>query len=322
MDANFKTPETLQAAIEFFADPANCHAYMVQMRWPDGVVTCPICNQANPRYLTNQRRFECRKKHPRRQFSVKVGTIFEDSPIPLKSWLLAVWMITNCKNGISSYELARAIGVTQKTAWFMNHRIRLAMQDDGGGTLGGHVEVDETYIGGKARNMNKAQRQKALSGRGFKNAWAGKVAVLGLLERHPEKGKSRIRTKPIDSIRTYRLHTEVTENVEDGSTVYTDALASYSKLDLYYQHKVIDHAEKYVDGVVHTNGLENYWSLLKRAIRGTYVSVEPFHLFRYLDEQAFRFNERTDDDATRFSKTLSHVVGRRVTYEQLIGHPQ
>jgi transposase-like protein len=289
------------------------------MRWPDGNVTCPVCNEPNPRYLANQRRFECRKKHPLRQFSVKVGTIFEDSPIPLKSWLLAVWQITNCKNGISSYELARAIGVTQKSAWFMNHRIRLAMQGDDGGKLDGEVEVDETFIGGKARNMNRQKRERVFSGRGRKHPMAGKVAVLGLLERHPEKGHSRIKTMAVENVRTHHLQPEIEKHVEDGSTVYTDALKSYQRLDLYYQHKVIDHAEKYVDGVVHTNGLENYWALLKRMIRGTYVSVEPFHLFRYLDEEAYRFNERTDNDATRFSKTLAHVVGRRVTYEQLIG---
>jgi hypothetical protein len=314
-----ETPTTLQEAIERFADPDFCHAYMVEMRWPDGVVTCPVCNKPDPRYLAKQRRFECRGKHPRKQFSVKVGTIFEDSPIPLKSWLLAVWQISNCKNGISSYELARALGVTQKTAWFMNHRIRLAMQGEDGGKLGGEVEVDETYIGGKARNMNRSQRQRNLAGAGFKNAWAGKVAVMGLLQRHPEKGKSKVRTQTIDTIRTYRLNQEVSKNVEDGATVYTDALASYRPLSLYYQHKVIDHAEKYVDGQIHTNGLENYWSLLKRAIRGTYVSVEPFHLFRYLDEQAFRFNERKTSDGSRFRETLQHVTGRRVTYGALIG---
>src|SRR5688572_22550438 len=193
MAANdLKTPETLQEAIEFFADADRCHSYMVSMRWPDGKVFCPVCYREDPRFLAKQRRFECRTKHPKRQFSAKVGTIFEDSPIPLKSWLLAVWQIVNCKNGISSYELARAIGVTQKTAWFMNHRIRLAMQGKDGGTLGGEVEVDETYIGGKARNMNRQQRERALAGRGRKSAWAGKVAVLGLLQRHPEKGKSRV----------------------------------------------------------------------------------------------------------------------------------
>lgn len=322
MDATLETPTTLQAAIEFFSDADRCHQYMVQMRWPDGVVKCPTCNAENPRYLANQRRFECRNKHPKRQFSVKVGTIFEDSPIPLKSWLLAVWQITNCKNGISSYELARALGVTQKTAWFMNHRIRLAMQGEDGGKLDGEVEVDETYIGGKARKMNTGRRKAMLAdGTHKRNAWAGKVAVMGLLQRHPEKGKSRVRTKTVETIRTYRLMSEISANVEDGSTVYTDALQSYRNASLYYEHKVIDHAEKYADGVVHTNGLENYWSLLKRTITGTYVSVEPFHLFRYLDEQAFRFNERSDNDGARFSKTLQQIVGRRLTYEQLIGHP-
>jgi transposase-like protein len=314
-----ETPQTLQAAIEFFADEDRAHQYMVEMRWPDGKVVCPYCFAENPRWLAKQRRFECRTKHAKRQFSVKVGTIFEDSPIALKSWLLATWQITNCKNGISSYELARALGVTQKTAWFMNHRIRLAMQGDNGGQLEGEVEVDETYIGGKARNMNRSQRKRHLQGRGHKNAWAGKVAVMGLLQRHAEKGKSKVRTKTLDNVRTYRLTQEVSKEVQDGSTVYTDALASYRPLSLYYQHQVIDHAEKYVDGQIHTNGLENYWSLLKRAIRGTYVSVEPFHLFRYLDEQAFRFNARSANDGERFAAALRHVTGKRVTFDNLTG---
>lgn len=315
--AQHDTPQTLQQAIEFFSDPDRCHEYMVQMRWPDGIVICPICNQPDPRYLANQRRFECRKKHPRRQFSVKVGTIFEDSPIALKSWLLAVWQIANCKNGISSYELARALGVTQKTAWFMNHRIRLAMQGDEGGTLGGEVEVDETYIGGKARNMRPRKKHALGVRRG--GSFAGKAVVMGLLERKTDKQASRIRTAVLPNVRKHHIHAQITKHVEDGATVYTDALLSYRNLDLYYQHKVIDHAEKYVDGQIHTNGCENYWSLLKRAISGTYVSVEPFHLFRYLDEQAFRFNERVGSDADRFIRTLAHVTGRRVTYDALTG---
>jgi len=315
-----ETPATLQAAIEFFSDPDRCHAYMVQMRWPDGIVICPICKEPNPRYLATQRRFECRKKHPRKQFSVKVGTIFEDSPIPLKSWLLAVWQITNCKNGISSYELARALGVTQKTAWFMNHRIRLAMQGDSGGTLGSdgaEVEIDETYIGGKARNMHPRKKRALGIRRG--GSFAGKVAVMGLLQRKTENQKSRVRTKVVPNVRKHQLHNEIAKHVEDGAKVYTDALMSYRDLGLYYQHQIIDHAEKYVDGQVHTNGLENYWSLLKRAIGGTYVSVEPFHLFRYLDEQAFRFNQRGDSDADRFARTLRQVTGRRITFEDLTG---
>ena len=323
MDAkHLETPETLQAAIEFFSDPNRCHAYMVQMRWPDGIVTCPICNKPEPRDLEKQRRFECKSKHSRRQFSVKVGTIFEDSPIPLKSWLLAVWQITNCRNGISSYELAMALGVTQKTAWFMNHRIRLAMQGDSGGTLDGEVEVDETYIGGKARNMHPRKKRAlgtkkmgGMRGGGF----PGKVAVMGLLQRNTDDRHSRVRTTVVPNVRKHHLHAEVAKNVPDGTTVYTDALMSYRDLGLYYEHKVIDHAEKYVDGQIHTNGMENYWSLLKRTIGGTYVSVEPFHLFRYLDEQAFRFNGRSENDAERFATALAHVTGRRLTWSGLMG---
>ena len=319
MISGMETPETLQAAIEFFADDARAHAYLVQTRWPDGHVVCPICGRVDPSWLANQRRFKCKNKHPRQQFSAKVGTIFEDSPLPLKHWLLATWMISNCKNGISSYELSRALGVTQKTAWFMNHRIRLAMQGDNGGKLGGEVEVDETYIGGKSRNMNRQQRRRNLAGKGKRDAWAGKVAVMGLLQRHPTKGHSTVRTKPVDTVRSYRLMSEVSANVEDGATVYTDALKSYKNVAVYYEHKVIDHAEQYVDGQIHTNGLENYWSLLKRSIRGTYVSVEPFHLFRYLDEQAFRFNERKGKDGERFAAVLSHVTGKRVMFDTLTG---
>ncbi len=316
------SPRTLQEAIVFFSNYANCHQAVAAIRWPDGVVKCPTCGADKVTYLKNARVWKCYGKHPRAKFSLKVGTIFEDSPIPLKSWLLAVWMITNCRNGISSYELARAIGVTQKTAWFMNHRIRLAMQGDGGGTLDGEVEVDETYIGGKARNMHP-RKKRAL---GTKNrggmrggGFPGKVAVMGLLQRSTDDKRSRVRTTVVPNVRKHHLHAEVAKNVPDGTTVYTDALMSYRDLGLYYQHKVIDHAEKYVDGQIHTNGLENYWSLLKRTIGGTYVSVEPFHLFRYLDEQAFRFNERRSNDASRFTATLTHITGRRLTWSELMG---
>ncbi len=249
-----------------------------------------------------------------------MGTIFEDSPIPLKSWLLAVWQISNCKNGISSYELARALGVTQKTAWFMNHRIRLAMQGDDGGTLGtdgAEVEVDETYIGGKARNMHPRKKRALGVRRG--GSFFGKVVVIGLLQRNTKDRHSRVRTKVVQNVRKHHLHAEIAKHVSDGATVYTDTLKSYENLGLYYRHKVINHAERYVDGQIHTNGLENYWSLLKRSIGGTYVSVEPFHLFRYLDEQAKRFNERSANDAERFAATLKHVAGRRVTFDELTG---
>ncbi len=312
-------PTTLQAAIIFFSNYANCHTAVAAIRWPNGVVRCPTCNSEHVTYLENARLWKCYRKHPRAKFSLKVGTIFEDSPVGLEKWLPALWMLVNCKNGISSYELARALGVTQKTAWFMLSRLRLALQGKDGGMLEGHVEVDETYIGGRARNMNKQKRDQVLAGKGRKNAWAGKVAVMGLLQRHSEKGKSKVRTFTIDGVRQLAMRERVKNNVMDGSAVYTDAFKSYFGLDVYYQHQVIDHAEKYADGVVHTNGLENYWSLLKRALKGTYVSVMPFHLFRYLDEQAFRFNERANNDAARFVLGLKGILRKRLTYTALTG---
>jgi len=309
------SPRTLLEAVKHFANLDNCRVYLVARRWPDGV-TCPACGSKGVYYDKSRMGWICKTKHPGRKFSLKTGTIFEDSPIGLDKWLPAVWMIAGAKNGISSYELHRALGITQKTAWFMLHRIRLAMQAKDGGKLGGEIEVDESFIGGKARNMHKGKRDQIFRGR---TGAVGKAAVMGLLQRHPGKGKSRVRLEVIPSTRRHQLHSRVEKHVEDGAKVYTDALSSYDHLGLYYQHQVIDHAEAYVRGEVHTNGLENFWSLLKRGIRGTYVSVEPFHLFRYLDEQAFRFNEREGNDADRFSDTIRGIVGRRVTYQSLIG---
>lgn len=318
-----QTPRTLLEAVTYFADPVNCREYLVSRRWPNGV-TCPQCGSKSVYFDSSRNGWECKTRHAHRKFTLKTGTIFEDSPLGFDKWLPVVWMIANDKNGVSSWEVHRAIGVTQKTAWFMLQRIRLAMQDDsnGGGKLGGDVEVDETYIGGKARNMH-AKKRKALmettrlDGKPSKsNRWAGKVPVLGFLQRGKD-GSSKVRTMTVADVRKHRLHDRVRENVEQGASVFTDALHSYHGLN-EYDHWVIDHAETYVKGTVHTNGLESYWSLLKRALRGTYISVEPFHLFRYLDEQAFRFNERWGKDADRFELLLRGVVGRRLTYKQLI----
>jgi transposase-like protein len=242
----------------------------------------------------------------------------EDSPIALDKWLCAFWLIANCKNGISSYELAKDIGITQKSAWFMLHRIRLAMQDGSIEKFSGRVEADETFIGGKARNMHadKLAKTKSLQkGRGY----IGKVAVMGLLERNSPERASRIKLRVVRNTRRAGLHKHIKTEVVEGSEIFTDALPSYTGLEQEYIHKVIDHAECYAKGHVHTNGLENFWSLLKRGIRGTYVSVEPFHLFRYLDEQSFRFNERKDNDAGRFVKVVAGVIGKGLRYSKLIG---
>lgn len=287
---------------------------MVALRWPHGV-ECPHCTSKEVVFLANARLWKCHTKHPRQKFSVKVGTIFEDSPIPLDKWLTAIWMIANDKNGVSSYEIARELGVTQKTAWFMLHRIRLAMQTGSFAKFSGRVEADETYIGGKARNMHKWRKAKSIKGRGT----AGKAIVMGVLERHGKDTVSRVRAKVIHSTATPTIEKEIREAVEPKSELFTDELSSYAGLDKEYVHQVINHMETYVKGNVHTNGIENFWSLLKRTIRGTYVSVEPFHLFRYVDEQSFRFNNRGDDNAGRFAGVVGNVVGKRITYKHLTG---
>jgi transposase-like protein len=264
-------PETLLGAIQYFSNEGQALDFMKSIRWPDGVVVCPQCGSDKVTFLANAKLWKCKTAHPKQKFSAKVGTVFEDSPIGLDKWLPAMWLAVNCKNGVSSYELHRALGVTQKTAWFMLHRIRLAMQDGSIEKMSGKVEADETFIGGKARFMHKDKR--AVTGRGT----VGKTAVLGLLERNAPDKTSRVRLKVVQNVRRHHLDKEVRERVEKGAEVYTDALRSYSELSDEYIHQVIDHAECYAKGHVHTNGLENFWSLLKRGIKGTYVNVEPFH---------------------------------------------
>jgi transposase-like protein len=308
-------PRTLLEAVKYFADPDNCLTYLVARRWPKGV-TCPTCGSRSVYFDKTRQGWICTTRHPLRKFSLKTGTIFEDSPLGLDKWLPTVWMIANCKNGVSSWEIHRAIGVTQKTAWFMLHRIRLAMQDVTGGKLSGEVEVDETFIGGKARNMHKDRKARTIKGTGG----MGKVAVMGLLERHGPDGHSTVRVHVTKNIKRRLLQAAVRAEVENNTAVFTDALKSYEGLSANFVHQVIDHAEAYARGNVHTNGLENFWSLLKRALKGTYISVEPFHLFRYLDEEAFRFNHRRDtNDADRFSLAIYGIVGKRLMYQDLIG---
>lgn len=302
-------PKTLQQAIVYFSDAENCVNFLSQLRWPDGVV-CPNCEGREVSYISTRRLWKC--KACKKQFSVKVGSLMEDSPIGLDKWLAAIWIIANAKNGVSSYEIARSLGVTQKSGWFLLHRIRLAMQTGTFNKLSGHVEIDETFIGGLARNMHRSDKARKIHGTGG----AGKVAVMGLLERHGE-----VRTMVVTNVRRKSLRREIDSHVETGSMVYTDAFKSYNDLNYDYIHGVINHAEKYVDGQIHTNSSENFWSLLKRMIKGTYVSVEPFHLFRYLDEQSFRFNTRKGTDADRFVKAAAALTGRRLTYTELIGKP-
>jgi transposase-like protein len=307
MEIPAKAPKTLIESVRYFSDLDVATEHVARLRWPDGPV-CPACGTKDEKhyYLKSRRVWKCRAC--KKQFSVKVGTIFEDSPIGLDKWLPAVWMLVNAKNGISSYELARAIGVQQKSAWFMLHRIRLAMQTGSFEKMGGEVQADETFVGGKEKYKHESKRKRQGSGVG------GKTPVLGLVGRD---GEARAQVVPNISKRT--LQGEIKNNVKPTSTVITDALLSYRGLQGEYTHEVVDHAVGYVRGSVHTNKVENFWSLLKRTLKGTYVQVDPEHLTRYLDEQTFRFNNRTKNDAQRFAKTLGSVAGRRLTYDELTG---
>lgn len=310
MDTTNPEPNTLQEAFVYFSDPDNCVDFLASRRWKDGV-TCPTCGSENVSYIPKRRVWQCKTRHPKCQFSVKVGTIFEESPIALGKWLCAMWMLANCKNGVSSHEISRSLGITQKSAWFMLQRLRLALQDDDAGKLDGEVEVDETFIGGKARNMHASKRARRITGTGGKD----KAVVVGMVERG-----GKVRTSVVSSRKAKVLKGEVRKHVTAGAALYSDALQSYDGLASEYAHKVIDHAVAYADGVVHTNTLENYWSLLKRGISGTYISVEPFHLFRYLDEQAFRYNHRhVLGDRGRFEVAVSQVFGKRLTYDEVTG---
>jgi transposase-like protein len=309
-------PKTLQQAIRYFADEQVCIDTVAALRWPNGPI-CPKCGHTEHYYLATQKRWKC--KECGKQFSVKVGTIFEDSPISLDKWLTALWMLVNCKNGISSYEVARDLGITQKSAWFVLHRLRLALQNGNVSKIGGegkHFEVDESFIGGAARFMHPKRRKRTITERGVKD----KLAIMGILERGGE-----VRAAVVGNRKKHALQTNIRAHVKAGSAIYTDALMSYQGLKQHgFEHRVIDHAEKYVDGQIHTNGLENFWSLVKRGLKGTYISTEPFHLFRYLDEQVFRFNNRGSkenpvNDGNRFRMALSQIAGKRLTFSQVTG---
>jgi transposase-like protein len=325
-----ESPRTLQEAIQFFSDYENCRQFMIAVRWPDGIVRCPACGSEKVTYLQKARLYKCYAKHERPKFSLKVGTVFEDSPIPLEKWLPAYWLLVNCKNGVSSWEIHRALGVSQKTAWFMLHRLRLAMRDSAygdqhklGGPDGGPVEADETFVGGLPKNMHQNRRERIQNIRNTHtrgDVFPGKTAVMGMLDRE----QRRVRAMVIPNLRRDTLQTAILNEVHHGTHVYTDQAMGYQGLAEKYVHEVVNHMERYVDGKVHTNGLENFWSLFKRTLRGTYVAVEPFHLQRYADEQVFRFENRATkdnplNDSDRFVLALSRVVGKRLTYDELTG---
>jgi transposase-like protein len=309
-------PKTLLEAIQFFADYENCRKFMIAMRWEDGVVRCPYCNSSKLTYLAKARVYRCYGDHLKQKFSLKVGTVLEDSPIGLDKWLPVVWLLSNSRNGVSSCEIARSIGVTQKSAWFMLHRVRKAMEDNSFvklGSTGGPVEVDETFVGPKPQKMHRDKRLALQNGQK-----AGrKVAVMGMLDREARE----VRAKVIPNVKRETLQTEILKQVVGTGTVYTDGWVGYDQLKAqHFIHETVNHLNEYVRSEVHTQGIENFWSLLKRSLSGTYVAVEPFHLDRYVGEQVFRYNNRKNfDDYDRFAKAVSQIVGKRLTYAEVTG---
>jgi transposase-like protein len=312
-------PNSLLEVIRYFSDVDVCIEFIASLRWLDGKVQCPHCGAKNAGFLKSRRIWKCREC--RKQFSVKTGTIFEESPIALDKWLMAIWLVVNCKNGISSYEIARDLKVTQKSAWFMLHRIRLALKNgswDKVGGSGGPVEVDETFIGGNPHKMHAKRRLKMQVGM---NGYAEKAAVFGALDRQTRQ----VRAKVVPNVKRETLQNEILNQIEGKSTVYSDGWKGYNDLAAKdFIHSTVNHATQYVNGQVHTQGIENFWSLLKRGLKGTYVAVEPFHLDRYLDEQVFRFNNRGTkenplNDGDRFMLAVSQISGKRLTYAELTG---
>src|SRR5271166_2189871 len=317
-----QAPKTLQQAIQFFTEFENCRKFMESVRWPDGVIHCPHCHSDKVTFLQKARVYKCATPHAKQKFSLKTGTVFEDSPIPLEKWLPALWLMVTCKNGVSSYEIHRALGVTQKSAWFMLHRIRTAMKSGGFGANykfggdSGPVEVDETFIGGKLKNMHREKKIRYVKRGGAH----GKTIVMGLLDRDLRQ----VRAKVVPDVKRETLQREVLRKVKFGSSVFTDEHVGYDNLHSRFVHDVVNHSIRYVDGQVHTNGIENFWALTKRTLSGTYVAVEPYHLERYLDEQVFRFNNRSTkdnplNDSDRFVLALPQIVGKRLTYGELTG---
>jgi transposase-like protein len=323
-------PQTFQEAILYFADRNRCIDYLALRRWKDGTPVCPVCQRTDAKFLEMQGRWQCKAVHHHRQFSVKVGTVMEDSAIPLEKWLPAIWAIVNDKNGISSWELHRSLGVTQKTAWFMLHRIRLGMSlqmkgfgsaarkkmgDGGKGETA--VEVDETFIGGQKKNMHAAKKVRYEARGGA----YGKTIVQGLLDRDAREVRARV----VPDVKRETLQNEILKNVKYGTKIYTDDAVAYEQgMQWRFVHEIVNKSETYVRGQVHVNGMENFWSLLKRTLKGTYVAVEPFHLDRYLDEQIFRYNNRATKenpltDADRFSLALTQIANKRLTYAELTG---
>jgi transposase-like protein len=309
MDNTFKN---LQQLLEFFQDEEICKKYYEQQRW-GGNVACPHCGSLKI-YRTN-RGFKCSEKLCYKKFSVISGTIFENTKIKLQTWFAAMYLISTSKKGISSLQLAEQLGITQKTAWFVNHRIREMLKDSSSEKLSGTVQADETYVGGKNKNRHKDKKVENSQGRSSKD----KTPVVGLLQQD-----GKVRTFVVSDTNAETLHTIMGDNVSEGSILVTDAYRSYIGLDKRYTHVTVKHENGgYVATIgnqkFHTQNIENFWSIFKRGIIGIYHFVSVKHLERYCQEFGYRYNQRDLNGVEKFNLALTKVSNARITYNTLTG---
>ena len=301
--------KSLAEFLEHFKDESVCCDHFTAIRFRNGEY-CPHCGHTKVHKFSDGKRYRCAKC--KQDFRIQTGTVFGESKIPLRKWFIAIYLLSNSSKGISSVQLAKHVGVTQKTAWFMDHRLRSAMKANKG-QLFGKIEADETFIGGLSKNMHKKKREAAIKGTGG----MGKAAVFGLKSRDGE-----VRATVVPSVGKTDLHREIHGSIAQGATLYTDKWVAYRGLRGYFNHETVDHTLKeYVRGDCHTNGIESFWALFKRAYHGVYHQMSPKHLQKYVDECAFRLNLKAKemDFAQVFAQTVTRAAnGQHLPYKQLI----